>query len=179
MGELLRLSCTTKPFKGHCTIPKVCGAKDSPVACVNYHETGPVGSYTMSNEHLSPGWLSTGPGRTTFGSDAFDPRCLIKLKAYKVGMPSQQPPPPPPPPPPPAPPGGPWQAEFQQEALCCNLQPMDPLDRPHRDSGCCVKINTGEGLESCLAACLHLSTAAGLSLSPFHRPCICDLLPSM
>ena len=62
ISELLRLSCTTKPFKGHCTIPKVCGAKNSPVACVNYHETGLVGSYAMSNEFLSPGWLSTGPG---------------------------------------------------------------------------------------------------------------------
>ena len=66
MSELLRLSCTTKPFKGHCTIPKVCGAKNSPVACVNYHETGPVGSYAMSNEFLSPGWLSTGPGAPRF-----------------------------------------------------------------------------------------------------------------
>ena len=62
MAELLRLSCTTKPFKGHCTVPKVCGVKNAPVACVNFHETGPVGSYAMSNEFLSPGWLSTGPG---------------------------------------------------------------------------------------------------------------------
>ncbi|KAK9847271.1 hypothetical protein WJX84_003485 [Apatococcus fuscideae] len=77
MAELLKLSCTSKPFKGHCTIPKVCAAKDSPVACVNYHESGPVGSYAMSNEHLSPGWLSTGPGWPfNYNSRKFVEDCL-------------------------------------------------------------------------------------------------------